>query len=250
MGRKKKEAEGSAGAPLWMATYGDMVTLLLCFFVLLYSFSTIDKVKFESMAESMQAAFSITQGGGATAPIPGQSSSSASSQQAASKKSTEKSESTATAITSQKLLAMMEQIIKSENLEEEVNVTVNERGVVITFSEKLLFAPGSAKIHPEALRILYKVGGILNDIPNKLAIEGHTDTEKPIGSTYDNNWGLSAARAASVASYLDGTIGVDADRMSAVGFSSIAPLVPNDTREHMRLNRRVEIVILSEHSVR
>lgn len=249
MARKKKQPESSPGAPLYMATYGDMVTLLLCFFVLLYSFSTLDTKKFESLAASMQAAFSVTQGGGSTAPIPGTDNSAGSKQQA-SAKNKNSSTSAETAITSQKLLAMMEQIIKSEKLEDEVHVAINERGVVITFSEKLLFAPGSAKIHPEALRILYKVSKILNDLPNRLSIEGHTDSEKPTGSVYNDNWGLSSARAAAVASYLDNSIGLKSDRLSAVGYSSNAPLVPNDTPEHMKLNRRVDVVILSLHSVR
>ena len=249
MARKKKQEEGSSGAPAWMATYGDMVTLLLCFFVLLYSFSNLDKQKFNAMAASMQAAFSITQGGGATTPIPGSNTSDGSGAQTSAKDKSE-SKTSASALTSQRLLAMMQEIIKSENLEDEISVVINERGVVITFSEKILFAPGSAKIYPEALRVLYKISKILNDIPNKLAIEGHTDSEMPVGSVYSDNWGLSAARAAAVASYMDSTIGVKSDRMNATGLSSNSPLVPNDTEEHMSLNRRVDIVILSEHSVR
>ena len=90
----------------------------------------------------------------------------------------------------------------------------------------------------------------MDKIPNKLAVEGHTDSDQPVGSLYEDNWGLSAARAAAVASYLNGALGIKSSRLRAVGLGSSSPLVPNDSPEHKTLNRRVDVVVLSLHSVR
>lgn len=246
MARKKKQEAGSPGAPLFMATYGDMVTLILCFFVLLYSFSTLDAKKFEMMAQSMQMAFNIQSGGKTAMPTQVMEAGSVSEGQGDVKKQTDSKETQ----TFQRVLALVDQAIKSEHLNDEIKVERNERGIVISFSEQIFFAPSSARIHPEALRILYKIGKILDKIPNKLAVEGHTDSDQPVGSLYEDNWGLSAARAAAVASYLNGALGIKSSRLRAVGLGSSSPLVPNDSPEHKTLNRRVDVVVLSLHSVR
>jgi chemotaxis protein MotB len=146
-------------------------------------------------------------------------------------------------------LALLQEAIKKENMSDEIEVVVNERGVVISFSEQLLFDEGSARLHPGATRILYKIGQITNSLPNQVALEGHTDSAPLEGSIYGDNWGLSAARAAAVTSYLNNTIGVAAGRLKAVGLGPSAPAVPNDFEEHMALNRRVDMVILSLHSI-
>ncbi|MDR1916557.1 MAG: OmpA family protein [Synergistaceae bacterium] len=247
MARKKKsDSGGGPGAPLWMATYGDMVTLVLCFFVLLYSFSTIDAKKFEALTVSLQNAFNIQPGG------PSQTSN-ASVQDGAlgegAGDAPRPTDSNQTA-NSNRVLAMVQNALKDENLSDEISIVANERGVVISLSEQLMFDEGSAKIHPESLRILYKIGTVLNRIPNQISVEGHTDSNPPLRSIYGDNWGLSSARASAVTSYLNDSIRLSANRLRAVGLSSSAPLVPNNSQENMRLNRRVDIVILSQHRVR
>ena len=246
MARKKKQQEAPPGAPLFMATYGDMVTLLLCFFVLLYSFSTLDVKKFEVMAASFQTAFNI-QSGGQTSSSPAsiQDGSLSQGQGEVSAQSTGQG-----AQISQRVLAMIREAIKNERLDDEIQIVVNERGVSISMSEQLLFDESSATLHPEAARILYKIGEILKDIPNHISVEGHTDNSLPTGTLFRNNWNLSAARAATVTSYLEGSIGIGENRLQAVGMGSSNPVVPNDSLEHRSLNRRVDLVILSEYSIR
>lgn len=245
MARKKKQAEGGGGAA-WMNTYADMVTLLLCFFVLLYSFSSLDTQKFVALSESLQNAFNIQPGGrtATTAPSIEDGSLGEGAGDADRKTESEQREN------SNKVLALVQEAIKTERLEDEIKVEVTERGVAISLSEQLLFNEGSARIHPEAMRILYKIGEILKLVPNQVAVEGHTDSAQPINSIYGDNWGLSSARAASVVSYLNESIKVPEDRLRAVGLSSRSPVIPNDTEEHMRLNRRVDIIVLSLHNVR
>jgi chemotaxis protein MotB len=243
--RKKSDGGGGGGAPAWMSTYGDMVTLLLCFFVLLYSFSTIDAKKFDEMAKSMKVAFNIQRGGmsytqrgsldaGALGEGPGDAARETDSDQT---------------YNSKEVLALVQSVLKDE-AQDGVTVSVNDRGVVISMSERLLFDEGSAKLHPESLRILYKIGSVLNRIPNQISVEGHTDSGIPLRSIYIDNWGLSAARASRVTAYLNEAINVPQNRLSAVGRGAAVPLVPNNSEANMKLNRRVDIVILSVHPVR
>lgn len=251
MARRKKQQEPGPSAPLYMATYGDMVTLLLCFFVLLYSFSTLDAKKFEQMAQSMSAAFNVVPSSPAT-PSPDTTGVGEGTLNPERGDVSQIKDSTGFQVSRQMLALMQkaEETIKNEQLTDEIKVTSTERGVVISFSEQILFAEGSVQVYPEALRILYKLGALLENLPNQLAVEGHTDSSQPVNSVYGDNWGLSAARAASVASYLNTSIRIHQDRLMAVGLGASRPTVPNDTAEHMRLNRKVDIVILSEHSIR
>jgi chemotaxis protein MotB len=149
-----------------------------------------------------------------------------------------------------KVLALVQNALKEEISDGELRVTSDERGVVIALSEQILFVEGSAKLRPEALRILYKIGAVLKEMPNEISVEGHTDSAIPVKSIYIDNWGLSSARASRVTAYLDESIGVPQGRMRAVGLGATSPLVPNVSEANMKLNRRVDIVILSMHSVR
>ena len=246
MARKRRQADGGGGGAGWMNTYADMVTLLLCFFVLLFAFSTLDAKKFDALAASLQTAFNIQPGGQTPSVAPNVYEGALLDGQGDTRHQTD---STATE-KSHQVLAMIQQTIKELNLETEIKTWVDERGVVVSISEQLLFDEGSAKVHPEARRILSKIGGILETLPNELAIEGHTDPERPLNSIYGDNWGLSSARAAMVTSYLNDSVGIAAKRLRAIGLGSTSPKIPNDSPANMRLNRRVDIVILSEHSVR
>jgi chemotaxis protein MotB len=246
MARRKKSEGGGGGAPAWMSTYGDMVTLLLCFFVLLYSFSTLDVQKFIEIAASMQTAFNIQPGGTTTSDVKSVMEGSLRENQGNADRPTESDQM----YNSNRVLALVQKALKDELQGEELSVSVNERGVVIALSEQMLFEEGSAKLRPEALRILYKIGGVLETLQNDISVEGHTDSGVPLRSIYIDNWGLSSARASRVTAYLDETIGIPQNRLRAVGMGASAPIVPNISEENMKLNRRVDIVILSVHPVR
>jgi chemotaxis protein MotB len=246
MARKKSEPPAVAGCPAWLATYGDMVTLVLCFFVLLYAMSSLDAKKFEEAAQSLQQAFSIQPGGpsaadkklifeGGAMPNPGDTSRETDSDQT---------------LTSAQVLALVQNALKDDRDRNQVSVTVTDRGVVVSLSEQLMFEEGSAKLRPEAMRIIYKIGGVLVRLPNDISVEGHTDSAIPERSIYIDNWGLSSARASRVTAYLNEQMKVPQSRLRAVGFGASAPLVPNISEQNMRLNRRVDLVILSMHAVR
>jgi len=238
MARKRRKIdEGVKGN--WLTTYGDMVTLLLTFFVFLFSFSSIDVQKFQKMIYSFQGAIGVLPGGKSMqeaenvfAGLRGLS---------AGQSAQETHDILAT-------LQKLDIFLREEGLRQDISARVDERGVVISFTEQLLFEPGSAELQPGAKRLLSKVGEVLKELPNQLSVEGHTDNVPLRGGPYKDNWGLSSVRAAVVASFFSEVVGIDPRRLQAVGYGYFRPLVPNDTDDHRRLNRRVDVVVLSRYS--
>jgi len=235
--RKRKEIPELKGN--WLTTYGDMVTLLLTFFVFLYSFSSIDVQKFQRMIYSFQSAIGVLSGG--IVGIPSDEIS-VGEQPVAPTQSM-----TSNAMKAQKVHEMIVKMLEAEKSTEGVAVRVEERGVVISIMDGILFPTGSVDLYPSAKRLIYKIGQIIKELPNQISVEGHTDNVPLRGGPYKDNLGLSAMRAASVGSYL-AEAGIDSRRIRTVGYGSSRPLVPNDTDEHRRINRRVDIVILSDMS--
>lgn len=236
--KRRKNAEESHGN--WLTTYGDMVTLLLTFFVFLFSFSSIDVQKFQKMIYSFQGAIGVLPSGHSMqeaenifAGLQGLS---------AGQSAQETRDILAT-------LQKLDIFLQEEGLRQDISARVDERGVVISFAEQLLFESGRAELNPEAKRLLSKVGEVLKELPNQLSVEGHTD-DVPLrgGGPYKDNWGLSAARAAAVVSFFTEVVEIQPHRLRAVGYGPFKPLVPNDTDEHRRLNRRVDVVVLSRYS--
>lgn len=238
MARKRRKVESGGNGQAWLATYGDMVTLLLTFFVFLFAFSTIDVQKFEKLLLSFQGALGVMPGGKSveeetTNPFGGQTASDAGTSTRQTQDIRHVSERVVT-------------LVRREQMEGQVSVTVDQRGIVISLSEQVLFETGAVDLRPEGQRLIHKMGLLLAEVPNALSVEGHTDGVPLRGGPYRDNWGLSAMRAAGVASFLI-SAGVEAGRLQAVGFGPTRPLVPNDTAEHRRLNRRVDLVVLSQY---
>lgn len=126
-------------------------------------------------------------------------------------------------------------------------IELEDRGVVVTLLDRVLFSSGKADVKPAGKEVLAKVASVLVDVPNEISVEGHTDNE-PINRSrylYKSNWELSTARATNVLHFLVER-GLPPDRMSATGYGEYRPVAENDTEEGRRRNRRVEIVILPD----
>ncbi len=236
--RRRRRPDSGGGGGNWLTTYGDMVTLLLTFFVFLFAFSTVDVQKFEKLLLSFQGALGVMPGGKSveeetTNPMGGQPERDAGS----SSRQTQDVRHI-----SERIVAL----VRREQLESQISITVDQRGIIISLSEQVLYETGSVNVRPEGQRLIHKIGLLLAEVPNALSVEGHTDSIPLRGGPYRDNWGLSAMRAAGVASFLMQG-GIDPGRLQAVGFGSTKPLVPNDTPEHQRLNRRVDLVVLSQY---
>lgn len=140
---------------------------------------------------------------------------------------------------------LLEQSLEKEIKDNQVRLSMEEKGLVITFVSEVLFDSGKANLKPESLSSLNKVAKILiENVPeNNIGIEGHTDNVPIKHSSWKSNWELSSHRALSVLEYLESQ-GVGSTRLSAIGYGQYHPVGSNDTQEGKQLNRRVEIVIL------
>ncbi len=276
------EEESAAGAPAWMATFADLMSLLMCFFVLLLSFSEMDVQKYKQVAGSMKNAFGvqnmikakdIPKGTSVIArefspgrPQPTQMKTINQFTTEPTKSSLSVGNPTSPKIDTNKMNAeqtarLLEQKLKSlvastaadaeklkgvlakEIAEGKVDIESQGRSITIRIRERGSFPSGSATLNPEFAPVMKSMGKALRDIGGKIAVEGHTD-DVPISSErFQSNWDLSATRALSVVHHLLQDKELDEKRFMVIGRADTDPLVPNDSRENRARNRRVEIVI-------
>lgn len=267
MARQKKE-DVKPGSPAWMATFSDLMNLLLCFFVLLFSMSTVDLEKFELVINSIQSSFSILPQGGATIGE-GQMVGAGISQlenldifyKEANSPSQEKSESEETSdfeeqyeaaalAESEEMGEKIEDLLAQYGIADKVQVDINGQFVRLTLNGALLFNSGEAQIREEALPLVDKLGQIVTSYgENLIDIEGHTDNVPvPAGVKFENNDVLSSYRAHAVKDYfMDNTL-LSPANVRATGCGEYNPVADNTTAEGRALNRRVEIKIYNSLS--
>ncbi|WP_079530542.1 flagellar motor protein MotS [Halobacillus hunanensis] len=227
--RKKTEQKGS---PKWMTTYADMITLILVFFILLFSMSQVNLVKFDAIAQSFQNRMILE-----FYPSPVEDD---------HPKDLTDPEHTADQSSSlDELLKEVNQYLESHQLKDTISASRTDEGIVLVLQEQLLFSSGEAAILESGKPFLNKMGTLLAAIPNDVKVEGHTDN-RPISTfKYPSNWELSGARAGSVIRYLlSNTEDIKQSRFTAAAYADTRPMVPNNSVENWSKNRRVEIVIL------
>ena len=238
MAKKNITYEIKVGAPEYMNTYGDMMTLLLCFFVLLFAMSNIDAKKFEAIVMSFQGSLGVLDGGNTL-----------SSESKIEKGSVfeEQSSSVAESNNFEKLEKQIKEYLEENKLEKQISISNEEEGLVLRFQDSSLFDQGSATLKPQSYNVLKYVGGILKSKNFKdkfVSVEGHTDNVPISTSTHQSNWELSSNRASNVVRYLIENQGIDPKRLSTAGYGEYQPVAPNDTPANMAKNRRVDIMIL------
>jgi len=228
----KRKSEGEHdNAERWLLTYADLITLLLGLFVILYASSRVDMAKYK---EVMSAFINLWGGGpAAVGNLTGDK-----------------------GVMNNPSLTTPEQ--ESYRLEKKVKaavgealkdggaiVTREERGVTVHFLEKFMFDEGKAEIRANAYPVLDTLGFLLQSIPNRIHVEGHTDITPIHTPQFPSNWHLSVARALNVGYYLLQNYQIRPEKVSIIGYGEYQPLVPNDTPLHKAENRRVDIVILN-----
>lgn len=254
MRRKNRRNSNGGGAPKWMVTYSDMVTLILVFFILLFSMSQIDIVKFKAVSDSFRerVMFDFL-----PSAIPAEHPSEHPDLHTGSDpgdldmakpfpdRKGDDGEDTEDSL--QQLVGDVEQFLDDHDLTNVISANRTERGVVLVLQERILFDSGEAIVLDSAKPFLNKIGEMLQDIPNHVKIEGHTD-DRPIANyRYPSNWELSGARAGSVTRYLIEENDFHESRFSIAGYGDTRPVVPN-APDSWHKNRRVEIVILEDES--
>ena len=225
------------GLPAWMATFSDMMTLLLCFFVLLLSFAEQSEQKFRDALGSIKGAFGVKE------------LRAVSDEMALFNTSKTAQELAAKISHDERLLLGVIMRIKSmideedDEMKEGTGVTADRDGVIFSAKSASLFAPGSAELQPGAERVLNKVIRVLKDYKLNLVVRGHTD-DRPISTDkFPSNWELSAARAAVALDYILQKSDIEISRAKAVGYADTRPAALNDTPENRRRNQRVEFYL-------
>jgi len=199
----------------WLLTYADLITLLLAFFIMMYTLSISDAQRFRSLSKELGNIFT-----GEIGRAPGEG-----------------------------LLDLKERVssyIKEKGLEGWVKAMIEERGLVIRIMTTSFFEEGKADLTPDMKAVLDEIAPMIKDLPNKVQVEGHTDNKPIHNERFRSNWELSVARATEVVRYLIEKHGFPPERIAAIGYGEYRPIAPNDTELNRARNRRVEIVILSE----
>jgi chemotaxis protein MotB len=236
---KKRPQKVSKGAPLWMVTFSDLVTLILVFFILLFSMSQIDIIKFRAISESFKER-EILDFNPSMIPLENppeiQEGEDDDNQEENESESMEEADL-------QNLLSEIEAFLVENGLEDVILANRTERGVVLVLDEQVLFETGEAEIIGGSNAFLNKVGSMLKNMTNIVKVEGHTDNRPITTFRYPSNWELSTARPSSVIRYMVEHYQLDSSRFIAVGYGETRPIVPNTSPENWEKNRRVEIVI-------
>ena len=233
MGKK----EPKKASQEWLTTYGDMITLMLCFFVMLYNPTDADPVQMAMMTASLQTD-SVSGGMSATSGRLADLGNSINSLP-----SLEKGKNLGTA--KKKAVSLFAPDRKSTR----ITITSDERGLVITLAADAFFAENSAELNIEETRdTLLRISQFLS-MPElagrKFRIEGHTDSTTADSSKWPSNWELSSARAVNVLHYLS-DFGIDESQFSVAGYADNQPRHSNETPDGRAYNRRVDIIILDE----
>lgn len=212
----------------WLITYSDMITIILCFFIVFFTFSAEETSMLEGIKESLTLELEdLTE------------------ENQALKKEKEELKKVLIGDPNKKSPEDFMAFLENKDLLNSVYIDEGDSGIVIRFKDGVLFSSGQANISQEGLEILEEVGNKLVDLPNLIIVEGFTDNRPIKYSAYNSNWELSSARAIGVAKYFIEELNISEDRISVSGFGEQRPIDTNDTEEGRSNNRRIEITILN-----
>ncbi|MFT4518745.1 MAG: chemotaxis protein MotB [Halioglobus sp.] len=269
--------DSSRGSPAWMATFADLMSLLMCFFVLLLSFSELDVLKYKQVAGSMREAFGVQNtvnvmdipkgtsiiaqefSPGRTQPTPIKTvtqfttETTKASLRVGNPTAPELDDAKTQQLLEQKLIDLIEktsedadklrQVLEDEINEGKIDIESEAQTIIVRVREKGAFPSGSATLNPNFIPVMDSLRDALVDIGGKISVEGHTDNIPISSARFMSNWDLSASRALTVTHELVKKETLDSDRFMVVGRAATQPYKPNTSVENRSFNRRVEIII-------
>lgn len=271
---KKKKKDSGGGTANWMNTFADLMNLLLCFFVLLFSMSSVDADKFEALVQSLEHSFSILPQGGssigdgqmvaagvnqlqlldqfykeATNSSSEEEGEDNEAEEANPEQALKQEMAEAGLKESEEMAEQIEKMLEEQRIADQVELDSNAQFVRLTLNGALLFDSGQSKIREDALPLVDKLSLILENYNSSLIdIEGHTDNVPISNERYENNDVLSAYRAFSVKDYVLGKTTLEAGKINATGCGEYNPVADNATPEGRARNRRVEIKIYNSYN--
>ena len=266
MSRKREPEAEKENGERWMLTYLDLITLLMIFFVVLYSMSKVDAEKFAAVAESLNKALDggtpskiemaaspagpslfVTGTPSSKTTVPGDgtdpNNTAYTKPDVSTSANASQAKTNAEKMSIDAIKAKLDKFAADNGLQLTLVTISEERGLVVSIQETLLFESGSADVTARAKDILEKVSTVLAVAPNQIKVEGHTDNLPINTAKFPSNWELSVMRSINVVHILQHD-GITADRLSAAGYGEYRPLGSNDTDAGRAKNRRIDLVVL------
>jgi chemotaxis protein MotB len=213
----------------WLLTYADLITLLLAFFIVMYSMSKLDAKKFGKMSEALNG---VLRGGQVVLPV-----------------AADLRQPGGGMLQLEDLKVLRREIeteIERNELDDRIETLQDERGLVIRVMERAAFDPGSSDLKPQMYSVLRLIARELETMPNHVRVEGHTDNTPISTFQFPSNWELSTARSTRVVRYLVEELTFDPRRISALGYGEYRPVASNNTDAGRTRNRRVDIIVLAD----
>lgn len=244
--RRVPQEEHSGPDERWMASYLDMVTVLMCMFIVLFAMSTVDQEKFEQLSASLATGFGQD---------PSKLADTAEGVVVPPELVDEEGEdfadvdAAAAQVEFDELSALRErlrQALAQRGLEPDVTFTIDERGLTIGLvSAETFFTTNSTELSPAAVQVLDALGSVLVSASNEISVEGHADVRGSV-APFPTNWELSAGRSTQVLRHLVEASGLPPAHLKSVGFGDTRPVAAGASSEALAQNRRVDIVVLSD----
>lgn len=227
--------------PGWLTTFNDLITLLMVFFVLLFTMGSVDNQAMSEFQNALQAGLGILgEGTQVSITVKG------ARPDLGDADLMKQADGEEAPVDEQQEAVPIEEALEAFAAEPGVNVSYSNQGAHITFEDFLLFNFSKADINRGGLAFLDRMADLVQKIPYPVRVEGHTDNVPIHTARYPSNWELSIARAVSVVKYFAESGKINPQRLSAVGYGDTRPLVPNDSPANRTRNRRVEIVLVTE----
>lgn len=259
MPRRKKHPEPE-NHERWLVSYADFITLLFAFFVVMFASSQSDKGMAKQVSESVKNAIEKDHAAAMVASILGGSVDNKGKGSAAAKgpggTETKAEPRTEEDRRQQQLAELLPSLqVLSDSLHQEIDageikISMEDRGLVVSFAQAALFPSGEDLISTEAYDGIGKVAAAIARLPNPVRLEGHTDSLPINTPRFHSNWDLSSARSIALLKILTEKFGVPANKFSVAGYADTAPVVANDTEVGRGLNRRVDIIVLNEQGIK
>ncbi len=261
---KKRQKKPEEGLPDWLGTYGDMVTLLLTFFIMLFSMATIEKAKFQEIAESFKGQFAYEGVGLPYAHEQGDSISDPLVESTSTARPTASLRVTPSATNANAttlppdvtpsippqdtelddVLRRLEQAIARYGLGDYVRVLLDGNEITLRIDSLVLFDSGSADVKKNGVSVLKTLGNIIKRLDKSIFVQGHTDNVPIKSAQFPSNWELSTKRATNVVIFLIDNCGIDPTTLTATGNGEFHPILPNTSEANRAKNRRIDIVII------
>lgn len=243
MAKHQEHHEEAENDERWLITYADMITLLMVFFIVLFSMANTDLKKFAAVSKSMSKAFNVIafeSSGAFGGSMVGESSGGSASGEA---------DPAVIPRTQQQkdfmaVTAELTEYATQANLASDISVNATMEGMIISLSNRLIFESGSAELKSDAQEALHKVAEVLREIKNPVRIVGHTDDTPTNDARYPTNWELSVARSVAIVRFLIEKEQFAPEQLLAAGKAEFDPIDPNITVEGRMRNRRADIIII------